>query len=167
MSQSNKEDEVRRWVEIEFECLPLRSVGRLDAPLDASPAWKAFCDRVARAIHQHGAHNAYYLHRGTCRYHLTNTPHRGLLEFTFEGTVLTDAEDRHTVSSDLTVSLYREVCDWLTQPIVDWFCQTVVRAVEVEFDRFIEAGDLEKTRRRIEKIEQTIDEKGGYLGMYL
>ncbi len=156
-----------RWVEIEFECLPLCNVGRLDAPLDASPAWKAFCDRVARAIHQHGAHNAYYLHQGICRYHLTNAPDRGLVEFTFEGTVLTDAEDRRTASSDLSVSLHREVCDWLTQPIVDWFCQTVVRAVEVEFDRFIEAGDLEKTRRRLEQIEQTMEEQGGYLGMYL
>ena len=26
-----------RWVEISFDCLPLRSVGRLDIPMDASP----------------------------------------------------------------------------------------------------------------------------------
>ncbi len=156
-----------RWIEIEFDCLPLRNVGRLDAPLDASPAWKSFCDRVGQAVQKHGAHNSYYLHRGRCRYHLTNDPESGMLEFAFEGTVLTDREDRRAVSSDLSVELLHEVCDWITEPVVAWFKQTVSRAVEVEFDRFIAAGDLEKARRRMEKIEKTVEEQGGYLGMYL
>lgn len=156
-----------RWIEIEFDCLPLRNVGRLDAPLDASPAWKSFCDRVGQAVQKHGAHNSYYLHRGRCRYHLTNDPELGLLEFAFEGTVLTDREDRRAVSSDLSVELLHEVCDWVTEPVIAWFQQTVSRAVEVEFDRFIAAGDLEKARRRMEKIEKTVEEQGGYLGMYL
>ncbi len=156
-----------RWIEIEFDCLPLRNVGRLDAPLDASPAWKSFCDRVGQAVQKHGAHNSYYLHRGRCRYHLTNDPESGMLEFAFEGTVLTDREDRRAVSSDLSVELLHEVCEWITEPVVAWFKQTVSRAVEVEFDRFIAAGDLEKARRRMEKIEKTVEEQGGYLGMYL
>jgi hypothetical protein len=29
-----------RYVEIVFDCLPLRSVGRLDIPIDASPKYR-------------------------------------------------------------------------------------------------------------------------------
>ena len=39
-----------QWVEIRFDCLPLRSVTRLDIPLDASPKYQAFCHRVKAAI---------------------------------------------------------------------------------------------------------------------
>ncbi len=156
-----------RWVEIEFDCLPLRSVGRLDAPIDASPAWRSFCERVGQAVQKHGAHNSYFLHQGTCRFHLTNDRESGWLEFRFSGTVLTDAGDERTVSSDLTVELGAETCNWITEPIVQWFGQTVSRAVEVEFDRFIAAGDLEKARHRAEQLQQVVDEQGGFLGMYL
>jgi hypothetical protein len=90
-----------------------------------------------------------------------------MLEFRFEGTVLTDAEDLHTQRSDLKVELVRETCEWLTEPIVQWFVETVHRAVNAEFDRYIEAGDLQKAKERIEKIQAASDEAGGYLGMYL
>ena len=52
-----------------------------------------------------GLHNSYYLHHASCVFHLTNDPRVGMLEFRFEGTVLTDAEDRSAIESDLEVEL--------------------------------------------------------------
>ncbi len=152
-------------VEIAFDCLPLRSVTRLDVPLDASPEFEALFERIKRAIHQHGSHNSYYLHTAKCVFHLTNHEQVGMLEFRFEGTVLTDEEDSKTLRADLAVELRRETCDWLTEPVVHWFAETVTRAVIVEFDRFIAAGDLERTKARIERLRAESDEHGGYVGM--
>jgi len=156
-----------RWVEISFDCLPLRSIPRLDIPLDASPKYRAFCERVKAAIEAHGTFNTYYLHNAHCIYRLTNRDELGMLHFSLEGTLFTDEQDRHAVRNDLRVELVRETCDWLTEPIVHWFQETVARSVCVEFDRFIEAGDLEKARERLSKIQEQVDESGGYLGMYL
>ncbi len=154
-------------VDIEFECLPLRSVGRLDVPIDASPGFRAFCERVKRAIEKHGTHNTYYLHHARCAYQLTNDDQIGLLELAFEGTVLTDAEDRKALHADLDVALYRDTCDWLTEPVVAWFRETVTRAVLVEFDRFASSGDLRRTVERLERLQNESDARGGYLGMGL
>lgn len=154
-------------VEIAFDCLPLRSVTRFDAPLDASPVYAAFCERVKQAIEKHGTHNTYYLHHAHCRYRLLNEKEQGLIEFAFEGVALTDTSDMICKSCDLDVSLVRETCDWLSQPIVDWFQETVSRSVAAEFDRYIKAGDLDRAKQRIEKIQQASDDAGGYLGMYL
>jgi hypothetical protein len=156
-----------RWVEINFDCLPLRSVGRLDVPMDASPKFRALCERIKHAIDQHGSFNTYYLYNAICRFHLVNRQDMGMIEFRFEGTLFTDDQDLHTQRSDLSVELVRETCDWLKEPIVDWFKETVLRAVNVEFDRFIEAGDLEKARQRLEQMRSKADQQGGYLGMYL
>lgn len=158
---------MNRWVEIEFDCLPLRMVGRLDVPLDASPKYRAFCERVKAAIARHGSHNSYYLYNARCVYHLVNHPDVGMIEFRFEGVALTDAEDLRTETCDLTVELQGESCDWLTEPVVAWFAETVPRSVRAEFDRYIEAGSLEKAKERIEKIQAASDEAGGYLGMFL
>jgi hypothetical protein len=155
------------WVEIEFDCLPLRSVTRLDVPLDASPRYREFVGRVKDAMDKHGTHNSYYLYRARCVYHLTNRPGWGTLEFSFEGTVLTDAEDRLCRACDLDVRLVGETCEWLTAPVVDWFRETVPRTAAAEFDRYIEAGDLQKARIRLEQMEQAVEEAGGFLGMYL
>lgn len=154
-------------VEITFDCLPLRSVGRVDIPLDASPAFQALCQRIREAVARHGLFNTYYLHNARCVYHLTNDSQVGMMEFSFEGTVLTDAEDRKTVRADLAVELRREVCDWLTEPVVAWFRETVGRAVMVEFDRFIAAGDLARTVERMARIEAESDAHGGFLGFGL
>ncbi len=154
-------------VEIEFECLPLRTVGRLDVPLDASPGFRRFAERVKQAMAKHGTHNAYYLHHAHCIFRLTNDPQVGTLDFGFEGTVLTDAEDRHAVLADLNVELRGETCDWLTQPVVEWFSETVRRAVLVEFDRFAAAGDLRRTVERIERVQRESDAHGGFVGMGL
>jgi hypothetical protein len=154
-------------LEIEFDCLPLRSVTRWEAPADASPKLREFCARLAAAQHTHGAHNTYYLHNARCIFRVTNHPLVGMLEFQFEGVVLTDADDRLTCGSDLTVQLTRETCPWLTEPVVEWFRDSVQHAVRVEFDRYIAAGDLEKTRQRIAQLQAESDRLEGFLGMYL
>ena len=156
-----------RWVEIEFDCLPLRSITRFDIPMDASPVYQERCLRVKNAIEKHGSLNTYYLNNAFCRYHLLNDEERGLIEFSFEGTVLTNDDDCSCKSCDLNVKLARETCDWLTQPVVKWFEDTVARSVAVEFDRFIKTGDLEKTKLRIEKIQKASDDADGFVGMYL
>jgi hypothetical protein len=154
-------------VEIAFDCRPLRSIGRLDIPIDASPKYRAFCERVKAAIEKHGSYNTYYLYNGTCTYHLTNREDTGMLQFRFEGTVMTDEADCRTVRCDLDVKLVGETCGWLEEPVVAWFRETVLHSVRVEFDRYIEAGDLEQTRQRIEKLQAASDEAGGFVGMYL
>jgi len=156
-----------QFVEIEFDCLPLRSVGRLDIPLDASPRYRALCERIKHALEKHGSHNSYFLYDANCVFHLTNQADIGSLEFSFEGTVLTDPQDKESISADLDVQLVRETCDWMTEPIVAWFRETVSRAVKIEFNRYIEAGDLQKTRERIAALQAEADKHGGYVGLYL
>jgi len=156
-----------RYVEIEFDCLPLRSVGRLDIPIDASPKYRQRCERIKHAIQTHGSHNTFYLHNARCTFHLTNDADVGMIQYTFEGTVLTDETDQKTVRSDITVELARETCDWLTAPATDWLAESVSKAVEIEFDRYIAAGDLVKTVKRIEQLQAQCDERGGFVGMYL
>lgn len=158
---------MNRYVDIAFDCLPLRTISRLDIPLDASPKFRARCEKIKRAIETHGSYNSYFLHNAHCTFRLTNDEAVGMIEFTFEGTVLTDEKDQHTLRCDLEVELARETCDWLTEPVVAWFKESVSRAVAVEFDRFIAAGDLEQAVRRVEKIQAASDQQGGYVGMYL
>ena len=158
---------MNRWVEITFDCLPLRTVVRFDVPIDASPKYRHFCDRVKAAIEKHGSYNTYYLYNGKCAYHLTNRDDIGMIQFRFEGTVMTDQEDRRTVRCDVDAELALEACDWLTEPVVQWLRETVIQSVSVEFDRYIEAGDLEQAKQRIEKLQAASDQADGFLGMYL
>jgi hypothetical protein len=155
------------WVDITFDCLPLRSVGRLDIPIDASPKFRAQCERIKAAIEHHGLLNTYYLHNARCVFHMTNKPDLGMIEFRFEGTVLTDSADQLTETCTLQVELIRETCDWLTEPVVHWFTESVTHAVQAEFDRYIAAGTLTQTLERLAKIQAQSDQAGGYLGMYL
>ncbi len=156
-----------KWVDIEFDCLPLRGVTRLDVPVDASPAYEQFVLRVKAAIERHGSHNTYYLHRGKCVYHLTNQADLGEVAFSFEGTVMTDTEDLSTRSVELNIELRRETCSWLNEPAVGFLSESIRHAVTAEFDRFIAAGDLKKTEERIELIQKQVDDGGGFVGMYL
>ena len=155
------------YVEVTFDCLPLRSVDRFDPPIDAGDDVVEFCDRLRQAAAKHGLHNSYYLHRAACVFHLTNDEELGMVEFAFQGTVLTDADDLKTRACDLEVHLQREVCDWLTAPAVQWLGETVSRAVQVEFDRYIAAGDLQKTIGRMDRLRQETEARGGFLGMDL
>ena len=156
-----------RWVEISFRCLPLRSIPSFSPPVDASAEVVSLYRRLREAAQKHGTHNSYYLHDGTCVFHLTNHEQIGLLEFGFEGTVLTDTDDLKTLHGDLQVQLVREACDWLVAPVVDWFADSVREAVKIEFDRFIAAGDLDKTIERLERFRAATDASGGFLGMGL
>lgn len=158
---------MRRYVDIVFDCLPLRSVTRLDIPIDASPKYRARCERIKQALQTHGSFNSYFLYNASCKLHFTNNPEVGMVEFSFEGTALTDDADQKTKLCALDVQLVRESCDWLTEPAVHWLTETVTKAVAVEFDRYIAAGDLAQTVKRIERIQSESDQHGGFVGMYL
>ena len=93
------------WVEISFDCLPLRSVGRLDIPMDASPAYRERCERIRTAIDTHGSHNSYFLYNALCKFHLSNDEQVGTIAFNFEGTLLTNADDNASQRCDLTCEL--------------------------------------------------------------
>jgi len=154
-------------VQISFECLPLRTIGRLDIPLDASPEFRDRCERIKSAIEKHGQFNAYFLHDGSCEFRLTNHETLGLLRFEFSGTVLTDTADLQSRQVDLDICLAGETCDWLTRDVAAWFEETVRRAVAHEFDHFITAGDLSKVKERLEGLQRESESTGGYLGMNL
>ncbi|TWU54562.1 hypothetical protein Poly51_32810 [Rubripirellula tenax] len=156
-----------RWVEVEFDCLPLRSVTRMDVPVDASPRYEQFVLRVKDAMATHGTHNTYYLHRGQCVYHLTNDPNRGQIVFSFEGTVMTGEKDIQTKAVDVHVQLKGETCSWLNEPMVEFLTESVRHALLVEFDRYIEAGDMTKTEERLKAIQEQSDSSDGFVGMYL
>jgi hypothetical protein len=164
-SSSSKSD--ARWVEIVFDCVPLRTVARTDIPIDASPKMAAKMLRIKSAIEKHGSLNSYYLHNATCSFHFTNDPLQGMVQFSFEGVVMTDTNDLEARSADLQVELASETCGWINQTIVDWLNATVAQAVRVEFNRYIAAGDLSQAIQRMEKIQQASDEAGGFVGMYL
>jgi hypothetical protein len=156
-----------RWVDISFDCLPLRSVACFAPPVDVSREETELFRRLREAAEKHGLHNTYYLHNGKCVFHLTNHEKIGMMEFRFYGTVLTDTQDMNTLHCDLAVKLSGNVCEWLVSSVVDWFAESVREAVKIEFDRFIEAGDLEKTIQRIERLQATSDAQGGFLGLGL
>ena len=90
-----------------------------------------------------------------------------MLRFGFEGTVLTDPDDLSTKSCDLDVRLLQETCDWLSEPIVSWFAETALVAVRVEFDRYIAAGDLSRSKDRGSRTAAACEEASGFLAMYL
>jgi hypothetical protein len=155
------------WVEISFDCLPFRSVGRMDIPIDASPVYRRKLERIKAALDKHGAHNTYYLHHAQCVFHVLNDAKLGQIRFAFEGTVLTDASDERCQQCDLEVELVGDTCDWLTEPVARWFAETVSHAVAYEFDRYIAAGDLQQTRERQQQIQARCDDAGGFVGMHL
>jgi len=167
MSTAPVSDKVAPPVSITFECTPLRSIPRLDVPLDASPGFRRRLERMQRAVSCHGTRNSYYLTDGSCTFRLTNDPGSGWVQFSFEGTLLTDEADRHAVGSDLEVALVRETCDWLTQPAVEWLRLSVRHAVEAEFDRYIAAGDLSRAIERQAREQAASDAAGGFVGMNL
>ena len=154
-------------VAITFECTPLRSVPRLDIPLDASPGYRRRLEKMQRAVGRHGTRNTYYLTDGGCTFRFTNDADSGWVRFAFEGTVLTDDVDAKTIGSDLEITLDLETCDWLTQPAVQWLALSAKHAVEAEFDRYIAAGDLSRALDRLAREQSASDAAGGYLGMNL
>jgi hypothetical protein len=154
-------------VSISFDCIPLRSVGRFDIPLDATHEQKVFSEKIKLAAEKHGLFNSFYLCNAKCVFHLTNHPDIGMVRFRFDGTVLTDQDDRKTTACDLRVELEQENCQWLTALAVEWLKETVCEAVKIEFDHYIEAGDLQKTIDRADRLKAEIEARGGFMGMGL
>jgi hypothetical protein len=166
LSQPNPSQHPRH-VDIAFDCVPLRSVTRLDPPLDASPGLVAKWERIKKAIHEHGTHNTYFLHNAHCRFFVTNDPQCGMISFKFEGVLFTDEHDISARHASLQVSLDQENVPWLEQHVVRWFAETVPQAVCWEFNQYIQAGNLELTRKRIEQLQQHLEQSGGFVGMHL
>jgi hypothetical protein len=135
--------------------------------LDASPDDQALMQRLRDAASRHGVFNAYYLCNARCTFHFTNHEQIGMVAFRFEGVVLTDTDDRKCRQVDLQVELDGEVCDWLTSAAVEWLADTVRQAVKIEFDRYIDAGDLRQTIERMERLRAESEAGGGFLGMGL
>ncbi len=156
-----------RPVDISFDCVPLRSIARLDPPVDASPQLVAKYHRIKRAIAEHGTFNTYYLHDAMCKFYVTNHPTIGMIAFQFEGVVFTNSDDAEAKQAFLDVRLDTETCPWLEQHVVKWFEETVTMAVIVEFNRYIGSGDDDRTRKRIQEMEQSLEQNGGFVGMHL
>jgi hypothetical protein len=153
-------------VDIAFDCLPLRSVGRVDVPLDASPAYRARCERLQQAIDKHGTQNAYFLYNTRCVYRLANSDIEGMLRFSFDGTVMTDHGDGKADRADLTVELTAETCGGLPPEVLAWYGRVVERAVLIEFDRFIAAGSLADRVAQLGQLD-SIQDVTDFAGMHV
>jgi hypothetical protein len=129
-------------VDIAFDCLPLRSVGRIDVPIDSSPAYRERCERLQQAIRDHGAANSYYLYNTRCVFRLANSDIDNMLRFTFDGIVVTDRSDGKAEQAELSVKLTSETCGPMPPEVLAWFAHVVERAVLIEFNHFIAAGHL-------------------------
>jgi hypothetical protein len=153
-------------VDIAFDCLPLRSVGRVDVPLDASAAYRARCEHLQRAMANHGDENAYFLYNARCVYRLANSEVDGSLRFEFDGTVLTGPGDRRAERADLDVRMTAETCGGVPDAVLAWLASMVERAVVIEFDRFIAAGNLEKAVAQVGLLD-SIDDLESFAGMHV
>jgi hypothetical protein len=144
-------------VDIAFDCLPLRSVGRVDVPLDASPSYRARCERLKKAIDEHDGENAYFLYNTRCTYRLANSDIENMLRFSFDGAVITDRSDGRAERAHLAVVLTAETCGPLSPAALEWWRQVVERAVLIEFNHFINAGRLAERVSRLGKFDSIAD----------
>jgi hypothetical protein len=129
-------------VDIAFECLPLRSVARLDVPLDASDALRLRAAHIKSAFDAYGPDRTYFLYNARCVYRFANSEVEGVCRFEFEGVVRTDEGDRKCEETSLDVRLVSETCGGVPPQAGAWLAQRVQEAVAIEFDRFIAAGAL-------------------------
>ena len=148
-------------VDITFSCLPLRSVGRLDVPLDASGIYRIRHQRLQAALHKHGAERTYYLYDACCIFRLANSEVTGMIRFDFEGIVRTDAGDALTDEVELDVRLASETCGGIPPEVEAWLKRQVEQAVAIEFDRFIAAGQLSSRTSELGDLQQLSD-LGGF-----
>jgi len=144
-------------VDIEFDCLPLRSIGRVDVPLDASPAYRDRCERLQLAIKTFGVENAYFLYNTRCVYRLANSDIDNMLRFSFGGVVVTDRSDGKAERAELQVKLVSETCGAMTPEVLAWFTRVVERAVLIEFDHFIAAGRLADLVKHLGQVASIAD----------
>lgn len=151
-------------VDIAFDCLPLRSVGRLDVPIDASSVYRARQERLQTALETYGAQNTYFLYNARCILRFANSEVEGMARFQFEGILRTDAGDTLTEFIDLDMRLVGETCDGIPDEVVAWLEHRVQKAVAIEFDRFIAAGNLTACTDQIGQLEKLSD-LGSFVGM--
>lgn len=151
-------------VDIAFDCLPLRSVGRVDVPLDASPAFRARCQQLQRALETNGAENAYFLYNTRCVFQLANSDVDNMVRFSFDGIVITDRSDGKADRADLAVELTAETCGRVPGDVLAWFRGVVERSVLIEFDHFIAAGSLAARVAQLGKVASVAD-LAGFAGM--
>ena len=145
------------WVEIAFDCLPLRSLGRLDIPLDASDAFRSQSERIKAAINRHGLERTYYLHNAHCVFHFANSDVVGVCRFDFEGVARTDAGDRKCEQVDLEVRLTSDTSGGVPPAVEAWLVEQVRQAVAVDFDRYIAAGQLAMHRAEEDRPQSLTD----------
>jgi len=152
-------------VDIAFDCLPLRSIGRVDIPLDASPAYRERCERLLKAIdiYDH-SHNAYFLYNTRCVYRLANSDIENMLRFAFGGVVVTDRSDGRAERADLDIRLTSETCGSISPEVLAWFRRIVERAVLIEFNHFISAGRLAAHVENLGHVDSIAD-LAGFAGM--
>jgi hypothetical protein len=147
-------------VDIAFSCLPLRSVGRLDVPIDASGTYRIHYERLQEALQLHGAERTYYLYDAHCVFHLANSEIAGMARFDFDGIVLTDAGDAMTDRVELEVRLASETCGEIPAEVQAWLKSRVEKAVTIEFNRFIAAGQLEGRTAELGQVDRLSDLSG-------
>ena len=151
-------------VDIAFDCLPLRSLPRVDIPIDASPAFRARCERLRNALDAHPGENAYYLYNTRCTYRLANSDIDNMLRFSFDGTLVTDRSDCKADRADLNIVLTAETCGGVPPAALDWLRGVVRQAVLIEFDRFIADGQLAARKDELGSVD-SIATIGDFAGM--
>ena len=144
-------------VDISFSCLPLRSVGRLDVPMDASGVYRVRYERLRTALAKYSPDRTYYLYDAHCSFRLANSEIEGIVRFNFEGIVRTDAGDALTEQVELDVTLVSETCGGIPPEVETWLHGRVQKAVAIEFDRFIAAGQLSSRTSEIGQLERLSD----------
>jgi hypothetical protein len=147
-------------VDIAFDCLPLRSIGRVDIPLDASPTLRARVQQLQKAIESHDTQHAYFLYNTRCIYRFANSDVDNMVRFSFDGTVVTDRSDRKADHADLAIELTAETCGGLPPDVLTWFRGVVKRAILIEFDHFIAAGRLAQRVHQLGKVASLADVAG-------
>ncbi len=140
-------------VEIQFDCLPLKRVGRVDVPLDASESHRRRIEHLKRMVEEHDANRAYFLYDARCVFRMANSDVEGLLRFEFEGAVLTDAGDHKTAAVDIESSLTSNTCGEIPPAVLSWLAERVEAAVAIEFDRYIAAGQLQAREAQFDSGE--------------
>ena len=87
-----------------------------------------------------------------------------MLRFSFDGTLLTDRSDCTADQADLSIVLVAETCGGVPPAALEWLRGVVERAVLVEFDRFISAGQLAARVAELGAVE-SITSVSGFAGM--
>jgi hypothetical protein len=151
-------------VDIAFDCLPLRSIARVDIPLDASPAFRARSERLQQSINRYAGENAYFLYNTRCTFRLANSDIDNMLRLSFDGTLLTDRSDCKADRADLNVVLTAETCNGVPPAALEWLRGIVTRAVLIDFDRFIDAGKLAERVKQLGSVD-SITDVAGFAGM--